>query len=66
MKDSLEYFDIKWDTNKKPLIPYYDYKLYLDNEDFLPAYGTVKIGGEIENTLSNCIIINIKEVNNGN
>ncbi len=66
LKDGLEYFDIKWNTNKKLLTPYYDYELYLDKEDFLPEYGSVKIGGEIEGILSNCIVINIKGVKYGN
>lgn len=63
--DGLEYLDVKWDVNEKPLIPYYDYKLYLNRTDFLPEYGSVKIGGEIGGVISNCIDINIKGVDYG-
>ena len=51
--------------SEKPFIPYYDYKLYLNRTDFLPEYGSVKIGGEIKGVISNCITINIKGVDYG-
>ena len=65
LKDGLEYLDVKWDMSEKPFIPYYDYKLYLNRTDFLPEYGSVKIGGEIKGVISNCITINIKGVDYG-